>query len=141
MAFAICNAQLESSPSAATGMIFCFPGPTPSVSANGTGAAIVRAVENSSTQGVLLAYDATNPATELHNSSRAGARDPFGPGSKFTPPIVANGRLFVTSQYESGQNDLPDCGLLAPLRNPSSNFRAAWFPRPPRFCPPVRCPR
>jgi hypothetical protein len=111
-AFAISNARLGLQPSSVTGTNFCYPGATPSVSANGTSNAIIWSVENSNIQGVLHAYDAGNLATELYNSAQAGTRDMFGPGSKFTPPTVVNGRVFVTTQNASGQNFVAVFGLL-----------------------------
>jgi hypothetical protein len=55
----------------------------------------VWAIENQSSAGVLHAYDATNPASELYNSNQAaGIRDHF-PYSKYVPPTIANGKVFV----------------------------------------------
>jgi hypothetical protein len=80
-----------------------FPGASPSVSAAGTANAIVWALNNgnyctpqSSGCGptVLHAYDATNVATELWNSSMVGA-DTAGNAVKFTVPTIANGRVYV----------------------------------------------
>ncbi|MGB9513128.1 MAG: hypothetical protein WBU20_15690, partial [Candidatus Acidiferrum sp.] len=73
-----------------------YPGTTPSISANGTSDAIVWAVEaRGSDAGVLHAYDASNLANELYNSSRArGGRDAFA-DNKFITPMIANGRVFV----------------------------------------------
>jgi hypothetical protein len=58
---------------------------------------IVWAVENSN-PAVLHAYDATNLANELYNSSQAGFRDQFGPGNKFITPVIVNGKVFVGTQ-------------------------------------------
>jgi hypothetical protein len=94
-AFAISNAKLAATASSNTGNAFPYPGATPSISANGTSNAIVWAVENSST-AVLHAYDATNLANELYNSSQAsGSRDQFGAGNKFITPMVVNGKVYV----------------------------------------------
>jgi hypothetical protein len=100
-----------------TSQVFCYPGPPLSVSANGANNGILWAVENSSSQAVLHAYDAGNLSTELYNSAQAGTRDQFGPGSKYTPPTIANGKVFVGTQADNstsppGQNYLAVFGLL-----------------------------
>jgi outer membrane protein assembly factor BamB len=94
-AFAITNALLGSTPSSQTNTQFEYPGATPSISANGTGSAILWAAENSD-PAVLHAYDATNLAHELYNSNQAPAgRDQFGTGNKFITPTVVNGKVYV----------------------------------------------
>ena len=94
-AFPISNAKLAATASSKTGNAFPYPGATPSISANGIRSAIVWAVENSS-PAVLHAYDATNLANELYNSSQAsGSRDQFGVGNKFITPMIVNGKVYV----------------------------------------------
>jgi hypothetical protein len=88
---------------AATGM----PGAGMSLSANGstsgTGilwAALVQfqGYDTVGEQGILHAYNAENVAQELWNSNTNQA-DALGAIAKFTPPMVANGRVYVgTSQ-------------------------------------------
>jgi hypothetical protein len=93
-AFTITNAKLSTSATAQTANSFAYPGATPSISANGTGSAIVWAVENSS-PAVLHAYNAAN-LTELYNSNQAAnGRDQFGNGNKFITPMIVNGKVFV----------------------------------------------
>jgi outer membrane protein assembly factor BamB len=93
-AFTLSNAKLAAAPQSQTSVQFTYPGTAPSVSANGTSNAIVWAHENSN-PAVLHAYDATNLAHELYNSSQASGRDQFGAGNKFITPTVADGKVFV----------------------------------------------
>lgn len=94
-AFGVAFARLDITPSSQTSISFTYPGTTPGISANGTQNGIVWAVENTS-PAVLHAYDATNLATELYNSSQASnGRDNFGDGNKFITPMIANGKVFV----------------------------------------------
>ncbi len=49
------------------------------------------------TAGTLHAYDASNLANEVWNSDINPARDLMPPVSKFAPPTVANGKVYVPS--------------------------------------------
>jgi hypothetical protein len=100
-----------------TKQTFCYPGASLSVSANGGADGILWAVENSDTRGVLHAYDAADLSHELYQSAQSGSRDDFGPGSKYTPPTIANGKVFVGTQADNQkspaeQNYLAIFGLL-----------------------------
>ncbi len=92
-AFAFSQARLVAIPSSVSSETYGYPGSSPSISANGTSNAIVWAVENSSGAGILHAYDATNLATELYNSSKVRA-DSFA-DNKFMTPTIANGKVYV----------------------------------------------
>ena len=110
-AFTITNALLGTTPSSKSATTFGYPGTTPSVSANGTADGIVWTLQSSTgATAVLHAYDATNLATELYNSTQAaGNRDAFGTGNKFITPMIANGRVYVGTQ-----NAVAVFGLLNP---------------------------
>jgi len=47
--------------------------------------------------GVLKAYDASNLGTLLYSSDQMGSRDMFDFATKFSVPLVANGKVFVGS--------------------------------------------
>jgi hypothetical protein len=78
-----------------------FPGATPSVSSQGTSNGIVWAIERPDpvAAAIVHAYDATNLATELWNSSNNSA-DNAGQEVKFTVPTVANGKVYVGTATE-----------------------------------------
>lgn len=118
------NARLTAVSSQTPGA-FGFPGTTPGVSANGTANGIVWATENSS-PAVLHAYDATNLANELYNSSQAGSRDNFGVGNKFITPTIASARVYVGTTSGVGVFGLLDQSTLTPLQT----WRANHFGNP-----------
>jgi hypothetical protein len=94
------QARLSTPPSSASTHIFSYPGTSPVVSANGTANGIVWAAERDTVAGleILHAYDATNLANELYNSTQAAAgRDSFGAPHRFVTPMVTAGKVFVAS--------------------------------------------
>jgi hypothetical protein len=99
-AFPFANALLATTPSSHSTETFQHPGPTPSVSANGTQNGIVWALKSSLTSpGVLYAYDPANLAHELYNSEEApNGRDSFGNGNKFITPMIVNGKVYIGTQ-------------------------------------------
>ena len=60
--------------------------------------------------GILRAYDAGNVTRELWNSQQNATRDTLGNFSKFGPPTVANGKVYVASL----SNKLVVYGLIGP---------------------------
>jgi hypothetical protein len=92
-AFTFSQARLVAMPSSSSIEGYGYPGATPSISANGSSNAIVWAVQNGGSLGVLRAYDATNLGTELYNSSTMPG-DSFS-DNKFITPTIANGKVYV----------------------------------------------
>ena len=94
-AFPITNALLATTPASESANTFAYPGATPSVSSNGTQNGIVWLVETQNGAGVLHAFNPANVATELYNSNQApNSRDNFT-YSKFVPPMIINGKVYV----------------------------------------------
>jgi fibronectin type 3 domain-containing protein len=103
----------QTSQSSAT---FGFPGASPSISSRGSANGIVWATDSSNYgsndsgarsagPAILHAYDATNLATELWNSSLAPAsRDQAGNAVKFTLPTIANGKVYIGTRGSDNTN-------------------------------------
>jgi uncharacterized protein (TIGR03437 family) len=105
-AFPIANAALTPKPASQSATKMGGAGSVPSVSANGATNGIVWVTESSS-GGILRAYDAANLATELYDSGQNRARDALGSYVKFSTPTIANGKV-----YAGTQNSLAVYGLL-----------------------------
>lgn len=102
-AFGITNGVMTTAPVTRSTTSFGGVGYTPSISANGTKNAIAWVIDTSAygSKGpaVLHAYNATNLAQELYNSSQNLARDNPGGAVKYAAPVVANGKVFVRGEY------------------------------------------
>jgi hypothetical protein len=101
---------MSTSPTSSATTVYTQHGATPSLSSNGDANGIIWDTDNTnydqntpSSSGplVLHAYNATNVATELYNSSQAtGSRDTAGLALKFTVPTIASGKVFVPTGDE-----------------------------------------
>jgi legume-like lectin family protein/chitobiase/beta-hexosaminidase-like protein len=100
---------ISTSPVSQTSKAFSFSVPSPSISASGNTNGILWGLDNSASTStcsggsncqVLYAYDATNLENMLYNSSQAANnRDVPGGAVKFTTPTIANGKVYVGSQF------------------------------------------
>jgi hypothetical protein len=100
-AFQLNNGVLSNGPTSQSLDIYQNRGGSFAVSGNGNTNGIVWAIQdNSPLNGVLHAYDAGNLANELYNTSQAGSRDTLGLATKFSIPLVANGKVFVGAQTQ-----------------------------------------
>ena len=99
---------ISSIASSSAPFLIVFPGATPAISANGTTNGIVWAVDSSnwgsfgppSAPAILHAFDATNVAHELYNTTQVQSRDVMGNAVKFVVPTIANGKVYVGTQTE-----------------------------------------
>jgi chitodextrinase len=110
-------------PASQSASTYGFPGATPSVSSSGATNGIIwvidshsycKAQSTSCGPAILHAYDATNLASELWNSSQVAA-DKAGNAVKFVVPTVANGKLYIgtrgTDTTNGGIGELDVYGL------------------------------
>ena len=78
---------------------FRFPGPTPSVSANGDHDGIVWIIQADtfvdSGPAILRAYNAADLTQQLYSSTENPKRDNPGRAVKFSVPTIANGKVYV----------------------------------------------
>lgn len=101
-AFSISNATINATPVSRAASACGFPSGTPVVTADGLSNAVVWLIQADGTgpggAAILHAYNATNLASELYNSSQDFARDNPGVAVKFTVPTVAGGKVYVGAQ-------------------------------------------
>jgi hypothetical protein len=97
--FTLTNGLFSTKPTSRSSQIYAERGGTLAISASGNSNGILWALQSNGTTvpGTLHAYNATNLVNELYNSDQAGTRDTLDIWWKFTTPVVANGKVFVTS--------------------------------------------
>jgi hypothetical protein len=127
-AFLITNGIIVATPDSRSGTSFGFPGATPTISANGTNDGIAWVIQAdaylSSGPAVLHAYNATNLAQELYNSSMNLARDNPGGAVKMTPPVIAGGKVYVGAEYAVsvyGLANFPPAPTISPAGGTFTN--------------------
>ncbi len=103
------SGKISTVPTSETAQIFAYVAPTPSISSNGTGNAILWALDgpgdDSGCDGGttnclgLYAYDATDLTHLLYTSAQApNGRDSAGTTTKFQAPVIANGKVYIGTQ-------------------------------------------
>lgn len=122
-AFSVTNGLLSSTPTSETPTTFGYPGPTPSISANGTSNAIIWALQTDSHvnngNAVLRAYDATNLQNELYDSLANLQRDDPGGAVRFAVPTIANGKVYVGAQGQVDVYGLGEAQVAMPVFSPA----------------------
>ena len=107
-AFNSSTGQFNTTPTSTTPTGFGFPGATPSISSSGSSNGIVWTIDSNSYgtndgssraagPAVLHAYDASNIASELWNSTM-GTGNTAGNAVKFTVPTIANGKVYIPTR-------------------------------------------
>jgi hypothetical protein len=109
-AFQLSNGMLSTTPFSTSNLGFGYPGPSPTISANGTSDGILWAIDSQDfTRGILYALNAVDLTVELWDSEQAGTRDRMAGGVKFSAPTIANGKVYAASQYEVDAYGLLTC--------------------------------
>jgi hypothetical protein len=111
------NGMINTPAASTASNIFGFPGASPVISANGTSGGILWAINSSAAKAggaaILYAYDATNLANKLYDSTQFASDNP-GPAVKFTVPTVANGSVYVGTQTQLAVFGLLTSGRPSP---------------------------
>lgn len=106
---------------------FGYPGPTPSVSSNGTTNGIVWAIQTdayaNNGPAVLHAYDASNLATQLYSSDATNGRDQLTGAVKFNAPTIANGKVYVGAAYSVAVFGLGQWAKPPVIKPASGNYQ------------------
>ena len=102
--FSFGNGTISPGPTSTSTEIAGFPGATPSVSSNGANNGIVWSIRSdafdNSGPSILYAHDALSLGNALYSSAQNAPRDTAGNAVKFATPTVANGKVYVGTQYE-----------------------------------------
>ena len=125
-AFKMANGVINTTPTLSPTFFGDKGSSSPSLSANGNDNAIIWAIESdayaSGGPAILHAYNATNITQEIYNSSQNLSRDNPGGAVKFTVPSIANGKVYVGTEYK-----LTVYGLGSFLATPSLSPNGGIF--------------
>lgn len=104
MLFKINSGLMSTSPDSKTTVSSAYPGPSFSISSNGTQDGIAWAVRsdqfNTDGPAVLYAFDANDLSKIFYESDTNSSRDAAGAANKFSVPVVTNGKVYVAAHGE-----------------------------------------
>jgi hypothetical protein len=132
--YSLANGVLSTSPTSVTPETYSYPGPSPSISANGNTNGILWTIQADSYSmggaSILHAYDATNLANELYSSSQIPGRDSAGKAVKFAVPTIANGKVYVGSGRQLNVYGLLNAAqvIASPVISPGSTTFTTSLP-------------
>ena len=117
--FSLSGGAMSSQPMQQTNVFFNDRGPSISISADGSSNGILWAMLHGTP--VLYAFDATNLANELYDTTQAlKLRDRILATSRFVVPTIVNGKVYI-----GGLHELDVYGLLPSLSISSGNNQSA----------------
>jgi hypothetical protein len=93
VSYSYTNGKFASSSVQMNSDAFAYPGATSTVSSNQGADAVLWAADFATHE--LRAYDALNPSSILYHSGPLGGRDGLATATKFIPPVVANGKVYL----------------------------------------------
>jgi len=101
-AFQLSSGLLSTAPTSRSSETTEWPGGALAISADGNMHGILWFVQynGETSPGVLRAYDATNVGVELYNTNEVPLRDALDVAAKYSIPLVANGKVFVTTRSQ-----------------------------------------
>jgi hypothetical protein len=104
MLFKLNSGVMDTTPSSQSSITSNFPSPSLSISSNGSQDGIAWAVRSDQYvtygQAVLYAWDANDLTTPLYESDTNSTRDGVGIATKFSVPVVTNGKVYVVAHNQ-----------------------------------------
>jgi hypothetical protein len=102
--FPLSSGVINESPGSQSSIYSAFPGASFSISSNGTQDGIAWAVRSDQYvtygEAVLYAWPANDLTTPLYESDTNSTRDSVGTATKFSIPVVTNGKVYVIARNE-----------------------------------------